>query len=187
MKTNSLSAWILAIRPYSLGNSVILILIGSALAFTDGGFRPVVALLCLVFAVTMQCTANLVNDLCDFLKGADRPDRLGPDRAFAKGYITLRAMKSGIAAFTLAACAAGAGLLALSGWNWWLLLVGASCIVFAYFYTAGPWPLAYHGRHPFLRPDSRRIHLLPPVRRVERRNRRSRTGLRHGDRHDAHD
>ena len=145
MKTNSLSAWILAIRPYSLGNSVILILIGSALAFTDGGFRPVVALLCLVFAVTMQCTANLVNDLCDFLKGADRPDRLGPDRAFAKGYITLRAMKSGIAAFTLAACAAGAGLLALSGWNWWLLLVGASCIVFAYFYTAGPWPLAYHG------------------------------------------
>ena len=35
-------------------------------AFTDGGFRPVVALLCLVFAVTMQCTANLVNDLCDF-------------------------------------------------------------------------------------------------------------------------
>ena len=92
MKTNSLSAWILAIRPYSLGNSVILILIGSALASTDGGFRPVVALLCLVFAVTMQCTANLVNDLCDFLKGADRPDRLGPDRAFAKGYITLRAM-----------------------------------------------------------------------------------------------
>lgn len=145
LKTNSLSAWILAIRPYSLGNSVILILIGSALAFTDGGFRPVVALLCLVFAVTMQCTANLVNDLCDFLKGADRPDRLGPDRAFAKGYITLRAMKSGIAAFTLAACAAGVGLLALSGWNWWLLLVGASCIVFAYFYTAGPWPLAYHG------------------------------------------
>jgi gamma-glutamyl phosphate reductase len=37
LKTNSLSAWILAIRPYSLGNSVILILIGSALAFTDGG------------------------------------------------------------------------------------------------------------------------------------------------------
>lgn len=55
------------------GNSVILILIGSALAFTDGGFRPVVALLCLVFAVTMQCTANLVNDLCDFLKEPTAP------------------------------------------------------------------------------------------------------------------
>ena len=107
MKTNSLSAWILAVRPYSLGNSVILVLIGSALAWTDRGFHWLPAVLCLAFALLMQCTANLVNDLWDFLKGADQPDRLGPDRAFAKGYITLGAMKAGIAGFTLAACAAG--------------------------------------------------------------------------------
>ena len=111
MKTNSLSAWILAVRPYSLGNSVILVLVGSALARTDGSFHWLPALLCLLFAVLMQCTANLVNDLWDFMKGADKPDRLGPDRAFAKGYITLPAMKAGIVAFTLAACAAGIGLL----------------------------------------------------------------------------
>ena len=97
MRTNSLSAWILAVRPYSLGNSVILVLVASAMAWTDGGFRPGPAVLCLAFALLMQCTANLVNDLWDFLKGADRPDRLGPDRAFAKGYITLPAMKAGIA------------------------------------------------------------------------------------------
>ena len=114
MRTNSLSAWILAVRPYSLGNSVILVLVASAMAWTDGGFRPGPAALCLAFALLMQCTANLVNDLWDFLKGADRPDRLGPDRAFAKGYITLPAMKAGIAGFTLAACAAGAGILCLT-------------------------------------------------------------------------
>ena len=56
MKTNSLSAWILAVRPYSLGNSVILVLIASALAYTDGGFRPGTAGLCLLFALLMQCT-----------------------------------------------------------------------------------------------------------------------------------
>ena len=65
MKTNSLSAWILAVRPYSLGNSVILVLVGSALARTDGSFHWLPALLCLLFAVLMQCTANLVNDLWD--------------------------------------------------------------------------------------------------------------------------
>ena len=112
MRTNSLSAWILAVRPYSLGNSVILVLVASAMAWTDGGFRPGPAALCLAFALLMQCTANLVNDLWDFLKGADRPDRLGPDRAFAKGYITLPG-QGGIAGFTLAACAAG-GILCLT-------------------------------------------------------------------------
>ncbi len=152
MKTNSLSAWILAVRPYSLGNSVILVFVASALAFSDGSFRIVPAVLCLLFAVCMQCTANLVNDLWDFLKGADRPDRLGPDRAFAKGFITLRAMKAGIAGFTLAAAAAGLGLLAyalrhgtLYYGGWELVAMGALCILFAYLYTAGPWPLAYHG------------------------------------------
>ncbi len=152
MKTNSLAAWIVAVRPYSLGNSVILILVASALAWTDGAFHALPALLCLLFAVLMQCTANLVNDLWDYLKGADQPDRLGPDRAFAKGYITLGTMKAGIAAFTVASCAAGLGILAwavrhdtLAWGGWELVAVGAACLLFAYFYTAGPWPLAYHG------------------------------------------
>ncbi|WP_418982237.1 1,4-dihydroxy-2-naphthoate octaprenyltransferase [Alistipes sp.] len=152
MKTNSLSAWILAVRPYSLGAGIIPVAVASALAFTDGGFRPAAALLCFAFALLMQCTANLVNDLWDFLKGADQPDRLGPDRAFAKGYITPGAMKAGIAVFTLAAAAVGCGLLwwaaahgTLRYGGWELIAAGAACIVFAYFYTAGPWPLAYHG------------------------------------------
>lgn len=143
MKTNSLSAWILAVRPYSLGASVIPVAVGTALAWSDGGLHPLVAALCLLFALLMQCTANLVNDLWDFLKGADQPDRLGPDRAFAKGFITSGAMKAGIALFTLAACAVGCALLWFGGL--WLIWIGLACVVFAYFYTAGPWPLAYHG------------------------------------------
>ncbi len=151
MKPNSLSAWILAIRPYSLGASIIPVAVGSALAYTDGGFQFVPALLCMLFAVLMQCTANLVNDYCDFIKGADRPDRLGSDRALAKGYITKPAMKWGILCFTLAAAIIGCctlgwalthGTLIYNGWE--LVVVGIVCILFAYLYTAGPWALAYH-------------------------------------------
>lgn len=143
MKTNSFSAWLLAVRPYSLGASIIPVAVGSAMAWSDGGFHPVVALLCACFAVLAQCTANLVNDLWDFLRGADRPDRLGPDRAFAKGYITLPAMRTGIGCFTAAAAAVGCGLLFYGGWE--LIPAGVACLLFAYIYTAGPWPLAYHG------------------------------------------
>lgn len=142
----------MAVRPYSLGASVIPVAVATALAWTDGALRPAAAALCLAFALLMQCTANLVNDLWDYLKGADQPDRLGPDRAFAKGFITPRAMKAGIAVFTLAACAVGCGLLwwaathgALRYGGWELVAAGAACVVFAYFYTAGPYPLAYHG------------------------------------------
>ena len=92
MKTNSLRAWLLAVRPYSFGATSTPVFVASALAWSDGSFHWLPALLCLLFALLMQCTANLVNDLCDFQKGADSPERLGPDRAFAKGYITLRAM-----------------------------------------------------------------------------------------------
>jgi len=143
MKTNSLRAWLLAVRPYSFGATSTPIIVASALAWSDGSFHWLPALLCLLFALLMQCTANLVNDLCDFQKRADSPERLGPDRAFAKGFITLRAMKWGIAAFTVAGAAVGLTLLHYGGLE--LLLVGAACILFAYLYTAGPWPLAYHG------------------------------------------
>lgn len=143
MKTNSLSAWIVAVRPYSFGAAAIPVCVGSALAIADDRFQWQPALLCLLTALFLQCVANLVNDLWDFLRGSDRPDRLGPDRAFAKGYITLGAMKLGIALFTLLACASGLGLLWYGGWK--LIFVGAACILFAYVYTAGPYPLAYHG------------------------------------------
>lgn len=143
MKTNSLRAWIVAVRPYSFGAATIPVAVASALAFADGSFHWLPALLCWIFALLMQCTANLVNDLYDFLKGADQPDRLGPDRAFAKGFITLGAMKAGIGLLTAAACIVGLFLLWYGGW--WLIFVGLACVVFAYFYTAGPYPLAYHG------------------------------------------
>ena len=51
---------------------------------------------------------------------------------------------------TLAAGATGLGILGtahdmLPYGGWELVAVGIACLVFAYFYTAGPWPLAYHG------------------------------------------
>ncbi len=143
IKTNSLKAWITAARPYSLVNSVILIVVASSLAWHDGGFRPVVALLCLGFAMLMQTLANLVNDYCDFKKGTDNDERLGPPRAMAQGFITERAMRWGILLTAVGGCAVGCGLLWFGSWE--LIFVGLACVIFACLYTAGPYPLAYHG------------------------------------------
>ena len=89
IKQNSPYAWFLAARPKTLTGAIIPVLLGSALAFSDGQFKTAPALLCALFACGMQIAANFINDLFDFQKGTDRrEDRLGPQRACAEGWIT---------------------------------------------------------------------------------------------------
>lgn len=96
VKRNSLQAWILAARPKTLAGAITPVMIGCALAFADGKFNWIPALICCLFAGLMQVAANFINDLFDFLKGTDREDRLGPERACAQGWISAAAMKQGI-------------------------------------------------------------------------------------------
>ena len=72
IKQNSPYAWFLAARPKTLTGAIIPVLLGSALAFSDGQFKTAPALLCALFACGMQIAANFINDLFDFQK-RDRP------------------------------------------------------------------------------------------------------------------
>ena len=143
IKTNSFQAWVLAARPKTLTGAAIPVLLGCGLAFMYGKFNLTPALLCLLFAFLMQIDANLINDLFDFLKGSDREDRLGPERACSQGWITPKAMGIGIGVTTFIACCVGLSLLLFAGWE--LIPIGIACVLGAFLYTAGPYPLAYHG------------------------------------------
>lgn len=143
VKTNSIKAWVLAARPKTLAAAATPVLLGCSLAASDGWLQFIPALLCFLFAFTMQIDANFINDFFDFLKGSDREDRLGPERACAQGWITLNAMKHGIASATILSCIWGVLILFFSGLE--MIPVGLLCILFAFLYTAGPYPLAYHG------------------------------------------
>lgn len=142
-QVNSFRAWILAARPKTLAGAAVPVLIGAGMAYADGIFRTDAALLCFAFAFLMQINANFINDLYDFLKGTDRDDRLGPERACAQGWITPSAMKWGIGITTATAVVVGLFIWVLGGI--WMLPIGILCILFAFFYTTGPYPLAYHG------------------------------------------
>lgn len=143
VKRNSLQAWILAARPKTLAGAITPVMIGCALAFADGKFNWIPALICCLFAGLMQVAANFINDLFDFLKGTDREDRLGPERACAQGWISAAAMKQGIFITVGLACLIGCTLLFYAGWE--LILIGALCVLFAFLYTTGPYPLSYKG------------------------------------------
>ncbi|NDV65644.1 1,4-dihydroxy-2-naphthoate polyprenyltransferase [Bacteroides sp. 224] len=143
IKQNSAKAWLLAARPKTLTGALLPVMIGSALAYMDGTFQWLPALICAVFAGLMQIAANFINDLFDFLKGSDREDRLGPERACAQGWISPGAMKIGIAITVIIACLTGSTLLIYGGWQ--LIIVGIVCVLFAFLYTTGPYPLSYNG------------------------------------------
>ena len=112
VQVNSIKAWLLAARPKTLAGAATPVLLGCALAYADSCFQMTPALLCFAFAFLMQIDANFINDYFDYLKGSDREDRLGPERACAQGWITLNAMRKGIALTTATACLAGLCLLA---------------------------------------------------------------------------
>lgn len=143
VKRNSLKAWILAARPKTLTGALTPVLIGTALATANAHFQWLPTLVCFLFAGLMQIAANFINDLFDFLKGTDREDRLGPERACAQGWISPEAMKTGIIATIGLACLIGSVLLFYAGWE--LIIVGLICVLFAFLYTTGPYPLSYNG------------------------------------------
>jgi 1,4-dihydroxy-2-naphthoate octaprenyltransferase len=106
-------------------------------------FGVVPAVLCFWVALLAQVASNFANDYFDFKKGADTEERLGPERAVASGWITPRAMLTGTFIALGLACLGGCVLCYLAGWA--LLFAGAAIALCVLAYSAGPFPLAYHG------------------------------------------
>ena len=136
---NSMKAWVLAARPKTLAGAAVPIMVGVALAFVDSrmysinAFSVNAAILCLLFAFIMQIDANFINDFFDYVNGNDDNTRLGPRRACAQGWISVNAMKKGIALTTTIACAVGLPLVLYGGLE--MVLIGLICIVFCFLYT----------------------------------------------------
>lgn len=125
--------WFYAARPKTLSGALLPVVTASALAYSEGNFLLLPALLCCLFAAMMQVAANFINDLFDFLKGSDGEDRLGPDRACALGWITPKAMKIGIVLTLTVACLCGLSLIYFGGIE--LIWIGVACVIFAFLYT----------------------------------------------------
>jgi 1,4-dihydroxy-2-naphthoate polyprenyltransferase len=142
-RPSSLRIWLMAARPRTLPAAVAPVLVGTALAATGGTFRPVTFVAAMLGALFIQVGTNLSNDYSDARRGADTEDRLGPVRVTAGGLVPPRqVLRATYVAFG-AAVAAGAYLIATSGWE--LLLVGAASILAGVLYTGGPRPYGYEG------------------------------------------
>jgi 1,4-dihydroxy-2-naphthoate octaprenyltransferase len=148
----TLGDWIAAARIRTLALSIGPVALGTAAAFAAGGVYPssgfagmhwVRALLCLAVALGLQIGVNYANDYSDGVRGTDN-HRVGPSRLTGSGAAKPRTVLLVALVFFALAAAAGVAVVVLSG-HYWLLAVGAACVLAAWFYTGGKHPYGYYG------------------------------------------
>ncbi|MGZ4479678.1 MAG: 1,4-dihydroxy-2-naphthoate polyprenyltransferase [Nocardioidaceae bacterium] len=134
--------WIAGARPRTFPAAVSPVLAGTGVAVYEDGFVWWKALLALVVALALQVGVNYANDYSDGIRGTDQ-DRVGPLRLVGSGAASPRSVK--LAAFASFGVACLVGLVLAVTTAWWLVAVGAVCVVAAWFYTGGASPYGYRG------------------------------------------
>ncbi|GAB4504280.1 MAG: 1,4-dihydroxy-2-naphthoate polyprenyltransferase [Anaerolineales bacterium] len=133
----------LAARPKTLPAAAAGVVTGTALAWSDGRFRPGPALAALLVALLLQIGSNLANDVYDYERGADTGERQGPLRVTQAGLLTPAQVKAGM--WSVFGLAALLGLYLAWQAGWVAILIGLAAILSAIAYTGGPFPLGYYG------------------------------------------
>ena len=137
-----LQAWFLACRPKTLSVSLSPVLVGTAVAWHDTHrilWLPLLA--AALGAAFIQIGTNLFNDVGDYLRGTDTPERLGPKRATAEGWLGAGAVRVGAwLAFSLAFLC---GIYLVGHGGWPIVVIGLASLAAGWSYTGGPKPIAY--------------------------------------------
>lgn len=139
----TLKEWTAGARPRTLPLAVAPVIVGAAAAYALGSFDLAVGALALVVALALQVGVNYANDYSDGIRGTDDV-RVGPMRLTGSGAAKPQQVKD--AAFLSFGLASLAGLIIviLTG-MWWMLAVGAACVLAAWWYTGGSKPYGYRG------------------------------------------
>lgn len=142
-KLSKTHIWLLAARPRTLPAAAAPVIVGTALALAEGSFRPGPALAALLTALLLQVGANIANDVFDFYRGADTPERQGPLRVTQAGLLTPHQTLTGMWVIFGLAGLLGVYLAWVAGWP--VILIGLAAIAAAILYTGGPLPFGYYG------------------------------------------
>lgn len=135
--------WIEAMRLRTLPVSTAGVLAAWAVAITYRCFKPLPAVICLLFAIGAQIASNFANEYFDFRNGLDRKGRDGFRRGVTEGDISPKSMARTIICTLTVTCLLGLTLVFWGGW--WLIAAGVVIVLFALAYSTGPYPLSHHG------------------------------------------
>jgi 1,4-dihydroxy-2-naphthoate octaprenyltransferase len=136
-------AWYKAARPRTLTATYAPLGLAAVIALDQGVFELIPFVLALIGALLLQIGANLVNEYADFRRGADELKQAGQGMIIKNQVLTPRDVLIGAIVTVVGGALIGLLLLFQSGPL--LLWIGIGGVLVVITYTAGPFPLAYHG------------------------------------------
>ena len=135
--------WWGAVRPWSYTAAIVPVLLGAAVAAHEVTLNWLWLALALVGSIAIQGGTNLMNDYYDYKKGTDTPAVKGTGGALLRGDMTPEQIFwAGVIAF---AVGSAIGLYFVYATGPFILWLGLCSVAVGYFYTAGPFALAYVG------------------------------------------
>ena len=133
--------WWRLIRPHTLTASLVPVLVGSIWAFSCTHTLHIGLFLAMLIAsCAIQIATNLFNEYYDYVRGLDTKDSVGiggtivHDGASPKFVLNLALGLYGLAALL--------GIYICYNSSWYLLFIGAFCMLIGYLYTGGPFPIS---------------------------------------------
>lgn len=135
--------WIEGARPRTLPNAVAPVVAGVGAATALDAFSWGRSVLALLVSLALIVGVNFANDYSDGIRGTDE-HRVGPLRLVGSKVAKPKAVLAAALTSLGIAGVLGLVLVAVSGY-WWLLIMGALCIIGAWFYTGGKKPYGYYG------------------------------------------
>jgi 1,4-dihydroxy-2-naphthoate octaprenyltransferase len=136
----SAKIWFLAARPFSFTASITPVLVGTALAATQGYFHPLYFIAALFGGLFIHAGSNLFNDFYDYKTGADAQPTSGSGLLVQKMIQPQQVYRAALVMFLLAFLI-GIYLVAVRGWV--IVALGTGGLLGGFFYTARPVNLKY--------------------------------------------
>jgi 1,4-dihydroxy-2-naphthoate polyprenyltransferase len=133
--------WWQMTRPHTLTAAFVPVLLGTALALRYGKIHFGLFFAMLLASLLIQAATNMFNEYFDFKRGLDTAQSVGIGGTIVRDGIKPKTVLN--LAFGFYGIALLLGVYICANSSWWLAVVGLICMAVGYFYTGGPFPIAY--------------------------------------------
>ncbi|MFJ7936349.1 1,4-dihydroxy-2-naphthoate polyprenyltransferase [Sporosarcina sp. NPDC096371] len=133
--------WWKLTRPHTLTAAFAPVFLGTMIALTYGKIHFPLFFAMLIASVLIQMATNMFNEYYDFKRGLDTEQSIGIGGTIVRNGVKPKTVIN--LAFLLYGISVLIGIYICMETSWMLAVVGIVSMMIGYFYTGGPYPIAY--------------------------------------------